>query len=196
MTDPYKVLGISPNASDEDVKKAYRDLARKYHPDKYTDEALKRTAEERMKEINAAYDEILRTRQGKNGGRNGSYSYQSGARAPIYEQIRHMIVGGNLAAAYSRLMEIPEESRVAEWYFLLGVISQRQGNYGDAMNCFDRACRMDPENMEYRQAMNAMNRRAGSYSGGYNVGNEQGCSTCDICSTFLILDCCCRSMCR
>ena len=55
MTDPYRVLGVDPNATDEDIKKAYRDLARKYHPDRYTDENLKRTAEEKMKEINEAY---------------------------------------------------------------------------------------------------------------------------------------------
>lgn len=194
MTDPYKVLGVAPNASDEDIKKAYRDLARKYHPDRYPDEALKRTAEEKMKEINAAYEEIQKIRQGKTGSFNGAY--QSRPREPIYENIRRLITSGNISAAYQALLNIPEANRGAEWYYLYGVLSQKRGNYGDAMNCFERACRMDPSNMEYKQAYSAMNRRAGGYAGGYNVSNEQGCSTCDICSTLLILDCCFGSFCR
>ena len=58
MNDPYKILGVSPNASDEDIKKAYRELARKYHPDKYRDSDISELANEKMKEVNAAYEEI------------------------------------------------------------------------------------------------------------------------------------------
>ena len=64
MTDPYKVLGISSSASDEEVKKAYRDLARKYHPDHYQNDPLSDLAEEKMKEITAAYDQIMDMRRG------------------------------------------------------------------------------------------------------------------------------------
>ena len=66
MTDPYKVLGVAPDASDDEVKKAYRALARKYHPDKYRDSDLADLASEKMKEVNAAYEEIQNMR--KNGG--------------------------------------------------------------------------------------------------------------------------------
>ena len=66
MTDPYKVLGVAPNATDEEIKKAYRALARKYHPDKYRESDLADLASEKMKEINAAYEEIQNIR--KNGG--------------------------------------------------------------------------------------------------------------------------------
>ena len=64
MTDPYKVLGVSPSASDEDVKKAYRDLAKKYHPDNYVNDPLADLAEQKMKEITAAYDQIMDMRRG------------------------------------------------------------------------------------------------------------------------------------
>ena len=65
MTDPYQVLNVSPDASDEEVKKAYRELARKYHPDNYHDNPLADLAQEKMKEINAAYDAIQRQRTGR-----------------------------------------------------------------------------------------------------------------------------------
>ena len=63
MTNPYEVLGVSPSATDEDIKKAYRELAKKYHPDNYADSPLADLAEQKMKEVNEAYDEINRMRQ-------------------------------------------------------------------------------------------------------------------------------------
>ena len=73
MNDPYSVLGVSPNASDEEIKKAYRELARKYHPDNYQNNPLADLAEEKMKEINEAYEAIQKQRSGGGG------SYQSGS---------------------------------------------------------------------------------------------------------------------
>ena len=67
MNDPYKVLNVSPSASDEEVKKAYRDLARKYHPDNYHDNPLADLAQEKMKEINEAYEQIQKQRRAGSG---------------------------------------------------------------------------------------------------------------------------------
>ena len=71
--DPYKVLGVTPQTSDDDVKRAYRELARKYHPDNYVNNPLADLAEARMKEINEAYDTIMSERSGKTGAGAGSY---------------------------------------------------------------------------------------------------------------------------
>ena len=75
MRDPYQVLGVPSTATDDEVKKAYRDLARKYHPDNYHDNPLADLAQERMKEINEAYETIQSQRK---AARNGGYSGAAG----------------------------------------------------------------------------------------------------------------------
>ena len=84
MNDPYQILGVPETASDEEVKRAYRELARKYHPDNYHDNPLADLAQEKMKDINAAYEQITKMRSGaKSGGHSsagtsGSYSGYGG----------------------------------------------------------------------------------------------------------------------
>ena len=98
MTDPYKTLGVSRDATDEEIKKAYRALAKKYHPDNYQDSALAELAAEKMKEINEAYDIIGKQRQGGSGA-SGS---RSGSGASSYPQIRRMINEGRYSEAEDR----------------------------------------------------------------------------------------------
>lgn len=194
MTDPYKVLGVAPTASDDEIKKAYRALARKYHPDKYRDSDLADLASEKMKEVNAAYEQIQEMR--KNGGGQSSSSsggnYSSGSAQ--YNEIRRFISNGNVGAAEQRLLSILEGDRTAEWNYLYGCVLVKKGHFVDAQRYFDIACSMDPYNQEYRTAREQLRRQANGYGGGYNTSNRGGCSGCDVCQTLICADCCCECM--
>ena len=192
MRDPYSVLGVSPNASDDEVKKAYRELARKYHPDNYQNNPLADLAEEKMKEINEAYDTITKQRSG-GGGYQSSQSYGGGyqqsyssSNNSTYARVRSMINGGDLAGAERLLFEVNQ--RDGEWYFLSGSIAYRKGWMDEAMQNYSRAVQMDPNNMEYRQALAIMQRGAGGYR---PAGYSGGMDSLDCCTTMLCLNCLC-----
>lgn len=198
--DPYSVLGVSPNASDEEIKKAYRALARKYHPDKYTDSDLADLAGEKMKEVNAAYEEIQKMRAdgGSRGRGNRGYEDFGGfnAHSP-YAQVRAWINAGMIDEAEQALNAVAEADRSAEWFFLKGCVLLRNGRVVDAQSCFDRACAMDPYNTEYQSARSRLRNRTQSFGQGYVTAEPRGCtcSVCDICSTLVCLDCLCDNNC-
>ncbi len=202
--DPYKVLGVAPTASDDEIKDAYRKLARKYHPDKYIDSDLKSLAEEKMKEVNAAYEEIQQMRAG-GGNRNqssGSYSYNGGGSSGSnagggrynYANIRRNINMGNIAAAEAELNAVNPGDRAAEWNYLMGCVLIKKGYYTDAQRLIHTACNMDPTNAEYRATLDRLNMQARNYGGGYNTSPMGGCSCCDCCSALICADCCCECM--
>ena len=133
MRDPYSVLGVKPDASDQEIKKAYRELARKYHPDNYVDNPLADLAEEKMKEVNEAYEAIQKQRSGGGGGgysqssssSSGGYQYgyqqqsYGGTNNPTFNRVRNLINMGDLNSAERLLQEVPQKS--GEWYFLMAV---------------------------------------------------------------------------
>ena len=192
MNDPYSVLGISANATDDEVKKAYRELARKYHPDNYHDNPLADLAQEKMKEINEAYNSILRMRDGGGSGRrSGGYTSASGA-SPESTRVRAAINSGDLRLAEELLRAFP--ARNAEWYFLMGSMYYRKGWIDDALQHFQTAVRMEPNNNEYRQALAIMNQGGSPYSpyGRGPLSHQGGCDACDICTAMLCMNMCCR----
>ena len=197
MNDPYSVLGVSPDASDEEIKKAYRELARKYHPDNYQNNPLADLAEEKMKAINEAYDAITKQRAGRGsgGGYQTSYQQQGGYQrqsrssggASVYARARQAINLGDLSQAEQLLQSVPGQD--AEWHFLMGSIDYRKGWLDEAMQQYQMACNMDPGNLEYRQAYNMMRQGGQAYRPyGYSYG---GMDSCDCCTTLLCLNCLC-----
>ncbi|MBQ3069381.1 MAG: DnaJ domain-containing protein [Clostridia bacterium] len=185
MNNPYEVLGVSPSATDEEIKTAYRNLARKYHPDNYGDNPLSELAQEKMKEINEAYDAIVRERQG--GGRSSGGGAQ-------YADIRVMVNQRRYMQAEELLDGIPSSSRNAEWYYLKGVCLYQKGWLEEANRHFSQAVNMDPQNMEYRTAFNRVNQQRGGYYGGNQTQMPSGCSGCDVCQGLICADCCCECM--
>ncbi len=197
MTDPYKVLGVSRSANDDEIKDAYRKLAKKYHPDQYADSPLKELADEKMKEINEAYDTITAQRKGGQYGYNGAQNSVHYINGSGFSDVRSLIMSGRIADAEQILNGVPGDRRNAEWYFLKGSVLYRRGWLEEAKDHFSTACQMEPGNGEYSAALNqAMSQRGGMY-GGYNPNqsmNAGGCNTCDLCSGLLMADCCCECM--
>ena len=196
MNDPYSVLGVDPSASDDEIKRAYRELARKYHPDNYQNNPLADLAEEKMKEINEAYEAINKMRSGGGGGGYQSAYQQSGYRqqssyassgSSLYARVRQSINLGNLSQAEELLNTAP--SPAAEWHFVMGSIAYRKGWLDEAAQQYQIACNMDPNNLEYRQAFNLMRQGGQAYRPyGYGAG---GMDAMDCCTTMLCLNCLC-----
>lgn len=212
MTDPYQVLGVSPSATDEQIKSAYRELARKYHPDNYVNNPLADLAQEKMKEINEAYDQIQRQRKqqqqsysgqasANRGYSNAGYSRQSysGQGRSQFADIRQLLNSNRLSEAEELLEGIPQQRRDAEWYYLRGRVFYVHGWLDQAYSYYTRAVQMNPGNAEYQTALNQLmwQRNTGRPSGGYSdYRNVQsgGMSGCDMCSGLICADCCCECM--
>lgn len=192
MKDPYAVLGITKNATDDEIKDAYRELARKYHPDNYADNPLSDLASEKMQEINEAYDAIINSRRNK--GKNTYNAGYQGGSASSFPEVRSLINQNRLEQAQEVLDGVPPQSRDAEWYFLNGTVLYRRGWFDQAYTSFVTASRMDPSNMEYRQAVNNAQRQSSRQYNPYNSYNNAGMSGCDCCSNLICADCCCECM--
>lgn len=209
IDDPYKVLGVSPDASDEEIKRAYRRLAKQYHPDLNPGDEV---AAKKMQQINAAYDQIKnpeKYQQQQQGSSYGGYSsYDPFGGFGGYQQRRYSDTEGadnyqTAAYNYIRFGRYQEAlnalsnaaQRNARWYYLSALAHDGLGNQVTALEHIRRAVSMEPDNQEYLQALDEIEgggasyrRQAGSFRG-FQM-HADPCSS--LCFCYLAQLFCCR----
>jgi len=216
--NPYEVLGVSETATDEQVRSAYIKLVKKYHPDRYQDSDLKDLANDKLKQVNEAYDTITNMRKNgsasqntysgsgfggysgsssrtSSGGYSGNYgSGYSGNFSAEFARVRQCINTSSLYEAQAILDGIPLHN--AEWHYLYGIVCFRGGDYSSARNYLDRAVSMEPGNAEYRRARDSLNARSTRSYHTYDNGDTGATvnTACNCCSTLLCADSCCECM--
>lgn len=210
IDDPYKVLGVSRDASDEEIKRAYRRLAKKYHPDLNPGDA---EAARKMQEVNAAYEQIKdpdKAAQNPSGGYNpygsGGYNpFGSGGYDPFGSSYRQSSGPSyqQSAAQYIRFGRYREalntleasSDRDARWYYLSALANDGLGNQVTALEHIRRAVSMEPDNPEYLRVLNAMESGGSAYrqrTGDFR-GFSMGATPCSsLCLCYLLQLFCCR----
>lgn len=195
MRNPYEVLGIKEGASEEEVKRAYREMVKKYHPDQYQNNPLSDLAEERLREINTSYDFLMKKFSSASQASQGTYSsrYSGTNNGDLYNRVRTLINNGNIGMAEEMLNS--SNDRSAQWHYLKGLISLRKGWYDEAFSSIQTAVNMDPGNYEYRDALNRLNMNNRGYRGAaFGRGYNQGPDLCTMCQCLWCSDCCCECM--
>ena len=162
MFDPYSVLGISRDASDEEIKKAYRKLSRKYHPDANINNPNKAQAEEKFKEVQQAYEQIMKEKEyGTSGNYNsyggfGGFGGQSQRPYQDEEAIRRQAAANYIQSQhFQEAMNVLSSlsQRNGQWYYLSAMANMGLGNNVNAMNDARTAVNMEPDNMQYRMLL-------------------------------------------
>ena len=213
MRDPYQVLGVTRGASDDEIKKAYRNLSRKYHPDANVNNPNKAAAEEKFKEVQQAYDQIMKEKQ--SGGSYGGYNYGYGGTGYRYSynntgygsandtestQMRaaaNYIANGYYREALNVLNNMSATERTARWYYYSAVANQGMGNNIMAKQHAQTAVQMEPSNFQYRQFLEHLE-YGGTWYTNMGSGYERPYSSAgNWCLSMLLLNmlcncCCCR----
>lgn len=197
MTDPYEILGISRNATEDEINTAYRNLVKKYHPDKYVGNPLADLAAEKIQEINQAYDVVMNNLKNKTSGennfsgfdaQNGSNNYNNNNANYNSNEIRKLINEGNFGRAQQLLNAATV--RDAEWHFLMGMLLKNKGWFDMAYQHLNRACSLDPSNAEYRQARDGLDFSGYTYRQMGTGAGQMDC--CNLCQGLMCADCCCE----
>ncbi|MGN1206554.1 MAG: J domain-containing protein [Eubacterium sp.] len=224
MNDPYQILGVTRDASDREIKKAYRDLSRKYHPDSYAgkSEAEANMAAEKFKQVQEAYNRIVDERSGKSTGSYGGYGGFGGfgagqGRQNYSEDEQHMMAAMNYIRArrYNEALNVLNgiSNRNAAWYYYSSIANMGLGNNNIALDQARQATDMEPGNMQYRQYYQQLQNGGGVYGGspfgtpfggGYGGGSYGGygsygggynsCGTGNLCCDLWCADTLCECM--
>lgn len=193
IANPYQILEVSPNASNDEIKKAYRELSRKYHPDSYANNPLSDLAEEKFKQVQEAYEQIMREREnGYNGGNSNSQSYQSNAEDSSSEMTEayNYLNARRYQDALNVLSRI--SNRSARWYYFSAVANNGIGNNMLALDHARQAVAMEPGNSEYEKVLNQLQWQSQRYQNTRN--NNPGYGTGNLCCDLWCADSLCECM--
>lgn len=194
MNNPYDVLGVPRTATNEEVKKAYRQLCKKYHPDSYVNNPLADLAEEKFKEVQAAYEQIMKERE------HGGYSYNTGSGS--YEASSKDAVELQAAANFINARRFREAlnvldgigNRSAMWYYYSALANMGIGNNLVAVDHAKQAAAMEPNNPNYVNLANQLQFRGQQYqTTGYGYGRPTF-GTGNLCCDLWCLDTMCECM--
>ena len=201
--DPYQILGVDRNATDEEIKRAYRRLAKQYHPDANPGDEY---AAKKMQEINDAYDRIKNPERYQGGAAQSSNPYGQSCGSYGYDPFRgyyqrqsysQKYADSHLQAAYNyilyrryrealNVLEQFEGTKNAAWYYLSALANQGIGNQVTALEHMRKAVSMEPDNQEYLNALDRMEqvgdtyrRQAGNFRG-FDLGMSP-CTTLCLC---------------
>ena len=192
--DPYKVLGVNPGDDEETIKKAYRALVKKYHPDRYVNTPMAETATEKLKEINEAYDILTNKKAASRqnyGGQSSNRAEYHSSYSISFETVRMLIRARRLAEAEAVLSQLPQN---AEWHYLLGLIYINRGWYAKGREYVRQAAAMEPDNIEYASTLSGFDAQNQNYRE-YRMEYTDCCNPCGfancVCGGLLCSRCCC-----
>ena len=193
VNNPYDILGVPRTASNDEVKKAYRTLCKKYHPDSYVDNPLADLAEEKFKEVQAAYDQIMKEReQGSYGYSTGNGSYGNGQETLELQAVRNYINARRFHEALTALSNIGDRSAMG--YYYSAISNMGIGNNLVAVEHAKQAAAMEPNNAEYVNFANQMQFRSQQYqTAGYGYGRQSHGSG-NLCCDLWCMDTMCECM--
>ena len=196
MMNPYQVLGVAPGASDDEIKKAYRALSRKYHPDANINNPNRAQAEEKFKEVQQAYDQIMKEKQQGGGYQGfGSSAYQRQEDSQILQAAANYVMNHHYSEAFTVLNQVPIKERNARWYYLSAVASQGMRLDTIAKAHATRAVEMEPSNLEYRQFLQHLEYGGTWYSNMGSGYDRPYAGTGNWCLSMLFLNMLCNCCC-
>ena len=207
--NPYEVLGVSPAATDEEIKKAYRALSRKYHPDANINSPNKAEAEERFKEVQQAYDQIMKEKQqGYTYGSYGGYGNSSSWNRQSYygggtqntgsvemQAAANYIANRCFKEALNVLNSMAASERNARWYYYSALANAGQGNNVTAKQHAAMASQMEPGNMQYQQLVSQLENGGQWYRGMGDMYGSPLDMNGDICMKLCLANAACSCCC-
>lgn len=210
--DPYKVLGVSYNASEEEIKKAYRNLSRKYHPDVNVGNPNQKEYEEKFKEVQQAYNMIMDQKQGKGqaqqaygddfwgfggqgfGGQRAGYQQGETKDEQYMRSAANYIQNGYYREGLNVLEQV--QDRNGQWYYYSAFANYKVGNNAIAIDHARTACALEPDNYYYANLLNQLQggetryqQRSSQYGGNPSMAGSNYCG--QICGTCLVMNLCC-----